>query len=114
MLRLQPWGSSASCPDRKSAAILREPTEAHSLQMGRRWALYARWDVTYVHEERRLAGMGNITTLKEQRETSAAARKVGGYAELVRLANERRLAGNRGKLVQREGRWSVVEVEPKP
>ena len=37
--------------------------------------------------------MAKITSSREQRDTAAAARKVGGYSELVRLAAERRRHG---------------------
>ncbi|CAN5496539.1 hypothetical protein BH10PSE12_BH10PSE12_07910 [soil metagenome] len=53
--------------------------------------------------------MTTITTRKEQRDTASAARKVGGYSELVRLAAEQRKEGP-GSTVSRNtktGLWSV-------
>ncbi|MBB3473484.1 hypothetical protein [Sphingomonas sp. BK345] len=52
--------------------------------------------------------MSTITTRRDQRDTAAAARRVGGYQELVRLANERRHSA--GGTVARDattGRWGV-------
>jgi hypothetical protein len=37
--------------------------------------------------------MAKITSSREQRDTASAARKVGGYSELVRLAAEQRKHG---------------------
>lgn len=44
--------------------------------------------------------MANVLTLREQEETSEAARKVGGYVELVRLQDERTAIRRRGKLAK--------------
>ena len=55
-----------------------------------------------------LSNMSTITTRRDQRDTAAAARRVGGYQELVRLANERR--HSEGSTVTRDattGRWGV-------
>ncbi len=53
--------------------------------------------------------MATITTLREQRDTASAVRKVGGYSELVRLAAECRKLGE-GSVPKRDattGRWSI-------
>lgn len=54
--------------------------------------------------------MATITTTREQRETADAARRVGGYRELVRLAAERRRKGAGSTVVRNSenGRWSVL------
>lgn len=55
-----------------------------------------------------LSNMSTITTRRDQRDTAAAARRVGGYQELVRLANERR--HSEGSTVTRDantGHWGV-------
>jgi hypothetical protein len=55
--------------------------------------------------------MTTITTRKDQTETASAARKVGGYGELVRLASEQSKQGQ-GSTVKRDsatGRWSVFK-----
>ena len=46
--------------------------------------------------------MATILTIEQQRTAGSAARKVGGYAELIRLEGERRAAKGKGR-VQREG-----------
>lgn len=58
--------------------------------------------------------MTTVTTRKEQVETASAARKVGGYSELVRLAAERAQKG-KDSFVQKDaaGRWNVVSVKRK-
>jgi len=53
--------------------------------------------------------MTTITTRKEQSATASAARKVGGYSELVRLAAEHKEKGA-GSTVKRNastGKWVV-------
>lgn len=50
--------------------------------------------------------MGIVTSLAEQRRVSDAARRVGGYEQLVRLATEKRAAGPGATLVKRaDGQW---------
>ena len=52
--------------------------------------------------------MTTMTTRRDQRDIAAAARRVGGYDELLRLANERRRLPD--STVTRDaatGRWSV-------
>lgn len=51
--------------------------------------------------------MTTITTRRDQRNTAAAARRVGGYGELVRLANERRRVEGTVTRDAQTGRWSV-------
>ena len=53
--------------------------------------------------------MTTITTRKDQADTASAARKVGGYAELVRLSDERRKEGAASTLSRNSdtGTWSV-------
>jgi hypothetical protein len=56
--------------------------------------------------------MTTITTKKEQRETASAARKVGGYSALVRLAAEKSKQG-KDSAVRRDaksGQWTVVKA----
>ena len=58
--------------------------------------------------------MTTITTRREQSDTASAARKVGGYSELVRLAAESRRLG-KGSVPKRDGKtgkWSM-QVSPK-
>lgn len=52
--------------------------------------------------------MGIVTSTEEQRRVAEAARRVGGYEQLTRLANERRVAGAGAKLTydQDERRWT--------
>ena len=53
--------------------------------------------------------MATITTRQHQRHTAAAARRVGGYSELIRLSTERGRSGA-GSTVTRNaitGQWSV-------
>ena len=53
--------------------------------------------------------MTTITTRKDQKDTASAARKVGGYSELVRLAAEQNKEGP-GSMLSRNaktGAWSV-------
>lgn len=56
--------------------------------------------------------MTTVTTRKEQVDTASAAKKVGGYSELVRLAAERAQKG-KNSVVRKDanGRWSVVSVK---
>ncbi len=54
--------------------------------------------------------MAAITTRRDQRSTASAARKVGGYSELVRLAAEKAEHG-KGSYVKHDrltGRWVVT------
>lgn len=53
--------------------------------------------------------MSMTTTRRDQRETAAAARRVGGYSELVRLAAERRRQGSGSKIIRdpQTGQWQV-------
>ena len=44
--------------------------------------------------------MASVTTPREQVETSEAARKVGGYAELFRLQDERTAIRRRGMIAK--------------
>lgn len=55
--------------------------------------------------------MTTITTRKEQKDTASAARKVGGYSELVRLAAERRKEGS-GSTVSRNAKTGAWSVKP--
>ena len=55
--------------------------------------------------------MTTITTKKEQRDTASAARKVGGYTALVRLADEKSKQG-KDSTVRRDsksGQFIVVK-----
>jgi hypothetical protein len=45
-------------------------------------------------------GMATIMTIGEQRRAGEAARKVGGYSELIRLETERREAKGNGRVVR--------------
>lgn len=53
--------------------------------------------------------MGTMTTRRDQRVTADAARRVGGYSELVRLAAERRRQGDGSTIVRDAGtgEWRV-------
>lgn len=44
--------------------------------------------------------MTAITTTAQQVKAARAARKAGGYSELIRLEAERRAAGGQGKVVR--------------
>lgn len=52
--------------------------------------------------------MGIVTSTEEQRRVAEAARRVGGYDQLARLAGEKRAAGAAAKLTydQTAGRWT--------
>jgi hypothetical protein len=52
--------------------------------------------------------MATIMTIGEQRRAGEAARKVGGYSELIRLETERRKAKGQGHVVRdtTSGRYS--------
>lgn len=53
-----------------------------------------------------------ITTTAQQVKAARAARKAGGYSELIRLEAERRAAGGQGRVVRNaDGGFSY---EPKP
>jgi len=64
------------------------------------------------HFERTEVQMSTITTRKEQRDTASAARKVGGYSALVRLAAEKSKQGKDSTIRRDEksGRWTVVKA----
>lgn len=53
-----------------------------------------------------------MTTTRNQIRVAAAARKVGGYGELVRLAKERAAAGPKPKLSVKDGRYSYDRGHP--
>lgn len=60
-----------------------------------------------------LVSMASVLTVREQEQTSAAARAVGGYEELLKLEQQRRKLRRRGidAEVQRDaaGRYILVE-----
>lgn len=56
--------------------------------------------------------MAVLTSTRDQIRVAAAARKVGGYEELVRLSQERQAAGPNAKLVVKNGRYRYVKAEP--
>lgn len=60
--------------------------------------------------------MASILTLDEQRRTGAAARKVGGYGELIRIEAERRQAKGQGHVVRdaKSGRYSFSASSHSP
>jgi hypothetical protein len=51
--------------------------------------------------------MTTITTRRDQRDTAAAARRVGGYDELIRLAHERRRIDGTVTRDADTGQWGV-------
>lgn len=53
--------------------------------------------------------MGTITTRQNQRDTASAARRVGGYSELIRLSAERTRSNN-GTVTRNAatGQWTVT------
>ncbi len=53
--------------------------------------------------------MTTVTTRKEQSATASAAKKVGGYSELVRLSAARASQGKNSSVVRdtKTGRWDV-------
>jgi len=53
-----------------------------------------------------------MTTTRNQQRVAAAARKVGGYGELVRLAKERAAAGPSPKLTVDNGRYGYERGSP--
>lgn len=53
--------------------------------------------------------MATYTTTKQQARAGAAARKVGGYHNLVRLSRELEVAGPGAKIVRRNGQFLVVK-----
>lgn len=59
--------------------------------------------------------MTTITTKKEQRDTASAARKVGGYTALVRLADEKSKQGKDSivRLDSKSGQFVVVQSAAK-
>lgn len=54
--------------------------------------------------------MSIVTSTQEQRRVAEAARRVGGYDQLTRLANEKRKAGADAKLTydKAESRWTYT------
>ena len=51
--------------------------------------------------------MAIVTSRKDQKRVADAARRVGGYDQLLRLAGEHRQAKGDGKLLKdAQGRWS--------
>jgi hypothetical protein len=52
--------------------------------------------------------MAVVTSISEQQRVADAARKVGGYEQLVRLAREKQAAGANAKLVKDNdtGQWT--------
>lgn len=65
-----------------------------------------------------LGPMASIMTIQEQRRAGAAARKVGGYSEIIRLESERRKAGGNGHVVRdtKSGRYTyerAADSKPK-
>lgn len=59
--------------------------------------------------------MASILTIDEQRRAGEAARKVGGYSELIRLEEERRAAKGFGRLERdpSSGRYSFAPAPSK-
>lgn len=57
--------------------------------------------------------MAVLTSTRDQIRVAAAARKVGGYKELVRLSNEW-LAAGKGAVLTRnaDGRWTYTKAKP--
>lgn len=60
-----------------------------------------------------LIAMASVLTVREQEQTSAAARAVGGYEELLKLEQQRRQLSRRGiaARVQRNGSGRYILVE---
>ncbi|MBB4859197.1 hypothetical protein HNO88_002526 [Novosphingobium chloroacetimidivorans] len=56
-------------------------------------------DIAYIDH------MATIMRTDEQRRAGAAARKVGGYSELIRLETERRAAKGAGRVVKDGVSW---------
>jgi len=52
--------------------------------------------------------MASILTIDQQRTAGSAARKVGGYSELIRLERERRAAKGHGHVERESGTGRVV------
>lgn len=63
-----------------------------------------------------IALMATIMTIGEQRRAGEAARKVGGYSELIRLETERREAKGKGHVVRdvSNGRYSFKPTSASP
>jgi hypothetical protein len=60
--------------------------------------------IVYRERERHYSQvMASILTTEQQRTAGAAARKAGGYAEVIRLERERRAAKGQGS-IQRDSR----------
>ena len=60
--------------------------------------------------------MATIMTVGEQRRAGDAARKVGGYSELIRIESERRDAKGQGHVVRNasSGQYSFKPGAPSP
>jgi hypothetical protein len=60
--------------------------------------------------------MATILTIDQQRTAGSAARKVGGYAELIRLERERRAAKGQGHIERdaNSGRISFTDKSTSP
>ena len=57
--------------------------------------------------------MAVLTSTRTQNRVAAAARKVGGYEELVRLSRERYSAGEGAALIRTaDGRWTYLKAKP--
>jgi hypothetical protein len=58
--------------------------------------------------------MASILSIGKQRKAGAAARKVGGYSELIRIEAERRKAKGQGHVVResKNGRFIFKAVKP--
>jgi hypothetical protein len=63
-----------------------------------------------------LSSMASILSLVKQRKAGVAARKVGGYGELIRLEAERRKANGQGQveLEKASGRYVFKPKKPAP
>lgn len=60
--------------------------------------------------------MATILTTREQKQAGEAARRVGGYSELIRLETERRQAKGKGTVVRdaSNGRYSFAPSSAAP
>jgi hypothetical protein len=56
--------------------------------------------------------MAVLTSTKDQIRVAAAARKVGGYEELDRLARAKLAAGPSAVLTREDGRLTYVKAKP--
>jgi len=55
--------------------------------------------------------MAILTTTKDQIRVAVAARKVGGYDELVRLDREKRAAGKGAVLTRKDGKLTYAKAK---